>query len=103
MVHKWRKSQDVKPPQLSIEDDRHPRNDSIFNKIGPELLPSTESLKCTIERTLPYYYDTIVTDMLMGEKVVIVAHGNSLRGLVKHFKKQTDDQIVNVEIPNSLP
>jgi len=51
------------------------------------LLPSTESLKCTIERTLPYYYDTIVTDMLMGEKVVIVAHGNSLRGLVKHFKK----------------
>jgi len=102
-VNEWRRSFDISPPALDFDDERHPRNQEIFKNFMPDMLPSTESLLTTIERTLPYYYDTIVPDMIKGEQVIIVAHGNSLRGLVKHFKKLSNDEILTVSIPNSIP
>ena len=102
-VKLWRRSFDVAPPALSFNDERLPSLQSAYNDIPPSSLPLTESLKITIERVVPYFEKEIKPLMKMGKKVLIVAHGNSLRALVKYFEKLSDGDIVDVNIPTGVP
>ena len=99
----WRRSFDVKPPALEEKDERHPVNDPMFRNVDKKFLPATESLETTIERAVPYFNEVIKKDMLAGKRVVITAHGNSLRALVKYFDNLSDKEIINVNIPTGVP
>ena len=102
-VKQWRRSYDIPPPELTPDDPRHPGNDPRYAGLTSEELPLTECLKDTVERCLPYYQETIVPDVLAGKRVLIVAHGKSLRGLVKHIDEISDDKIPGVNIPTGIP
>jgi 2,3-bisphosphoglycerate-dependent phosphoglycerate mutase len=102
-VHIWRRSYDVPPPPLDPDDERHPRHDRRYADLPPELLPSTECLKDVVERMLPYWYDAIVPDLKAGRRVLVVAHGNSLRALVKHLDRISDEDIPGLNIPTGIP
>ena len=99
----WRRSYDIKPPELDQDDDRHPRFDKKYENLDSKILPSSECLKDTVERFLPYWEETISPNVKNGKKVMIVAHGNSLRALVKHLDKISDDKILGVNIPTGTP
>lgn len=99
----WRRSFDVKPPELSEDDDRNPAKQDMFRGIDKSELPLTESLETTIERVVPYFEETIKKDMLAGKRVIIAAHGNSLRALVKYFEKLSSEEILGVNIPTAVP
>jgi len=99
----WRRSFDIQPPALTKDDERNPVFSAMYRDIDPSLLPLTESLKDTIARAVPYFEDVIKHDMLAGKRVLIAAHGNSLRALVKHFENIPDDEIVNLNIPTGIP
>ena len=99
----WRRSFDVKPPELSLDDDRAPQNQLPYSKFDKDILPLHESLKETIERVMPYFEDEIKPKMLDGERVLIVAHGNSIRAMVKTFENLGNDEIVGVNIPTGVP
>jgi 2,3-bisphosphoglycerate-dependent phosphoglycerate mutase len=102
-VKLWRRSYDVRPPDLKQSDERHPSHDPRYADLPPELLPSAECLKDVVERMLPYWFDSIVPDLLRYECVLVSAHGNSLRALVKHLEKLTDQQVVDLDIPTGVP
>ena len=99
----WRRSYDIKPPELDQDDDRHPRFDKKYENLDSNTLPSSECLKDTVERFLPYWEQTISPNVKNGKKVMIVAHGNSLRALVKHLDKISDDKILGLNIPTGTP
>ncbi len=99
----WRRSFDVKPPELDPDDDRNPAKQDMFRGVDAKDLPLTESLETTIERVVPYFEETIKKDMLAGKRVVIAAHGNSLRALVKYFDKLSNEEILGVNIPTAVP
>ena len=99
----WRRSFDVKPPELDVADERNPANQAIYASVDPKLLPLTESLETTIERVIPYYEEVIKKDMKAGKRVIIAAHGNSLRALVKYFDNLSDEEILGVNIPTGAP
>lgn len=99
----WRRSYDIKPPELDQDDDRHPRFDKKYENLDSSSLPSSECLKDTVERFLPYWEETISPNVKNGKKVMIVAHGNSLRALVKHLDKISDDKILGLNIPTGTP
>ena len=99
----WRRSFDVKPPKLEATDERNPANQAIYASVNPKELPLTESLETTVERVVPYFEDVIKKDMKAGKRVIIAAHGNSLRALVKYFDKMTKDEILGVNIPTGVP
>ena len=102
-VKVWRRSYDVRPPALDPSDSRHPSHDPRYAALPPELLPSTECLEDVVARMLPYWYDAIVPDLLVSECVLVSAHGNSLRALVKHLDGVSDDEIVELDIPTGVP
>ena len=102
-VLKWRRSYDIRPPELELSNERHPVNENIYMKIDKELLPATECLKDTVERFLPYWNKIIKPTILKKQKVLIVAHGNSLRALVKYLDNLSDDEILKVNIPTGIP
>jgi len=99
----WRRSYDVRPPALETDDERHPSHDPRYAGMPPELLPATECLKDVVERMLPYWYDGIVPDLLREDCVLVSAHGNSLRALVKHLDGLTEQQVVELDIPTGVP
>ena len=99
----WRRSYDTPPPALEESDPRHPKNDPRYAALPPADLPRTESLKDTVARFLPYWHDTIAPDIRSGRRVVIAAHGNSLRALVKHLDGISDQEIVGLNIPTGIP
>jgi len=99
----WRRSYDVPPPALDPDDERNPANQEMYKGIPAEELPLTECLKDTVARVVPYFEEEIKPKMLAGEKVIIVAHGNSLRGMVKYLEGISDKDIVEVNIPNGVP
>lgn len=100
----WRRSFDVKPPELDPTDERAPRNMEAYRSVeDKDILPLHESLKETIERAVPYFEETIKPQMLDGKRVLIVAHGNSLRSLVKYFDNMSDEEIMKVNIPTGVP
>ena len=102
-VKVWRRSYDVRPPDLDALDERHPSHDPRYAGMPPELLPSAECLKDVVDRMLPYWYDAIVPDLLIYSCVLVSAHGNSLRALVKHLDGLTDDEVVELDIPTGVP
>ena len=102
-VHIWRRSYDVRPPELSNDDERYPRSDPKYKDLTPEELPLTECLKDTLERVLPYYNNEIKKHLENKENVLVVAHGNSLRSIIKYLENVSDEDIMNVEIPTGIP
>lgn len=101
-VRIWRRSYDIAPPPLSKDDEFHPANDARYNDVPQNELPDTESLKTTLERVIPYWESDIVPALKNGN-VIIAAHGNSLRAIVKHLYNLNEDEIMQVEIPTGNP
>lgn len=102
-VHIWRRSYDVRPPELTKNDERYPGNDPKYKDLTPEELPLTECLKDTLERVLPYYNNEIKKHLENKENVLVVAHGNSLRSIIKYLENISDADIMSVEIPTGVP
>jgi len=102
-VKAWRRSYDVPPPALEEDDTRFPGNDPAYAFVERALLPRSESLKDTVKRVLPCWDDLIVPEVVAGKRTIIVAHGNSLRALVKHLDAMSDADIVDLNIPTGIP
>ena len=102
-VQKWRRSYEILPPPLLPDDERYPGRDPRYARVPPGEVPRTESLKNTVERMLPYWSDEIAPALRRGERVLIVAHGNSQRALLKHLDGISDEAIVGVNIPTGIP
>jgi 2,3-bisphosphoglycerate-dependent phosphoglycerate mutase len=99
----WRRSYDTPPPPIEPDDEWSQDGDPRYAALPPELMPRTECLADVLERTLPYWYDAIVPDLLLGRTVLVAAHGNSLRALVKHLDGVSDEEIVGLNIPTGIP
>lgn len=99
----WRRSFDVKPPALEPGDERDPAGQPMYRDVDPAMLPVHESLETTIERVIPYFEETIKQDMAAGKRVIIAAHGNSLRALVKYFDGLSNEEIIGINIPTGVP
>jgi 2,3-bisphosphoglycerate-dependent phosphoglycerate mutase len=99
----WRRSYDVPPPALQPSDPRHPGTDPRYAQLSPAELPLTECLKDTVARFLPYWHEVIAPSVAAGKKVIIAAHGNSLRALVKYLDNVGDAEIVGLNIPTGIP
>ncbi|MCR5789809.1 MAG: 2,3-diphosphoglycerate-dependent phosphoglycerate mutase [Lachnospiraceae bacterium] len=99
----WRRSFDVKPPALEPDSPEAPQNQEMFRNVDKSVLPLHESLETTIERAVPFFNDVIKKDMQAGKRVIIAAHGNSLRALVKYFDNISDEDIIGVNIPTGVP
>jgi len=102
-VKVWRRSYDVPPPPLTTDDDRYPGHDRRYENLRRKDLPLAECLKDTVARTMPYWHDTIAPAIRAEERVIVVAHGNSLRGLVKYLDDVSEDEIVELNIPTGIP
>ena len=102
-VQVWRRSYAVRPPALEADDPRHPRHDPRYRDLAPDLLPATESLKDVVARMLPFWYDFLVPALREGKRVLVSAHGNSLRALVKHLDGISDRKIPALNIPTGIP
>lgn len=102
-VHLWRRSYDVRPPVLESDDERHPRFDPRYAHLSKSELPASESLKNTLERVLPYWSETIVPVLQEKQRILIVAHGNSLRAIVKYLDDIPDEEIPGLNIPTGYP
>jgi 2,3-bisphosphoglycerate-dependent phosphoglycerate mutase len=99
----WRRSYDVPPPPLATDDPGHPRHDPRYRQLPPDVLPASECLKDVVARMLPYWHDAIVPDLRAGRRVLVAAHGNSLRGLIKHLEGISDEDIVGLNVPTGFP
>ncbi len=99
----WRRSYDIQPPALEPTDPRNPALQDAYKGVAKEELPLTECLKDTVARVVPYFEEVIKKDMIDGKKVIIAAHGNSLRALVKYLENISDEDIVNLNIPTGVP
>ena len=99
----WRRAYAIAPNPLDLDDPRHPRFDARYSRLLPEQLPATECLKDTVARVLPFWNDTIAPAMRAGRRVLVAAHGNSLRAMIKHLDNLSDDDIVNLNIPTGQP
>nr|WP_279288604.1 2,3-diphosphoglycerate-dependent phosphoglycerate mutase [Clostridium estertheticum] len=102
-VHKWRRYVDVRPPELSIEDERYPGSELKYKALREEEIPKTESLEDTIKRVMVEWFQEIVPQIKVGKKVIISAHGNTLRALVKYLDNISSDNIVSLNIPTGVP
>jgi len=99
----WRRSYNVKPPALEEADERAPKNQDVYRNEDPSVLPLNESLETTVERVVPYYNEVILPEMKAGKRVIIAAHGNSLRALVKYLDNMSNEEILNLNIPTGVP
>ncbi|HXS78676.1 MAG TPA: 2,3-diphosphoglycerate-dependent phosphoglycerate mutase [Gammaproteobacteria bacterium] len=99
----WRRSYDIPPPPLDESDERHPRRDPRYAGLPPTVLPGTESLKTTLTRVQPYWEDRIAAELKRGRNVLVAAHGNSLRAVVKMLENIPDDEITELNIPTGIP
>lgn len=99
----WRRSYSTPPPALELDDQRHPSRDPLYADIEPSDIPSTEALSDVVDRLLPYWFEKIVPELEAGKTVLIVAHGNSLRALIKHLDDVSEEDIVELNIPTGIP
>ncbi len=102
-VKVWRRSYDVPPPALELTDERHPKFDRRYAGLTPEQLPATESLKITLDRVLPYWHEVLAPTIKSGKRLLITAHGNSIRALVKYLDNISDADITELNIPTGIP
>lgn len=103
LVKDWRRSYSVSPPKLDESDNRNPANDEEYKNVDRKDLPLTESLKDMDKRVIPYFIKEIAPEIKNGKNVLLITHGNTMRGLVKYFDKISDDDIANIDIPNTTP
>jgi len=99
----WRRSYDISPPSLNDEDPQYPKHDPRYKHLKKDEIPKTESLKDTLNRVLPYWHKVIIPTLQPGKKVIISAHGNSIRALVKYVENISDIDIVGLNIPTGIP
>ncbi len=99
----WRRSYDTPPPPISPDNDYNPNSSAAYADLPPELVPLTECLADVVERMLPYWYDTLVPDLRARRTVMVAAHGNSLRALVKHLDSISDEEIPTLNLPTGMP
>jgi len=99
----WRRSYDIPPPALDVTDQRHPIHDRRYAKLDPRVLPASESLKDTLARVLPFWNDRIVAELKLGKNVLVAAHGNSLRAVVKMLDNVSEADITELNIPTGVP
>lgn len=102
-VQIWRRSYDTPPPAVEVSDERFPGHDAKYQFVDKQLIPRSECLKDTVARALPFWYDAIVPEILRGQRVLIAAHGNSLRAMVKYLDNMTDEAIMKLNIPTGIP
>ncbi len=102
-VHIWRRSYDTPPPAMELNDPRHPRFDHRYAALKPEEIPGTESLKETVERIVPYWKSDMAAKLKENKEVLVSAHGNSLRGIVKYLKNISNEDIVSLNLPTGIP
>ena len=102
-VHIWRRSYDTRPPAMPADHPDNPNTDPRYAKLPPDVLPNTECLKDVVERMLPYWFDVIIPDLATNDVVLVAAHGNSLRALVKHLSQIPDEEISSLNIPTGVP
>ena len=102
-VKAWRRSYDIPPPVLEPDDERHPRFDPRYASLSPDELPATESLKITLDRVLPYWHSTLAPEIKSGRRVIVAAHGNSIRAMVKFLDNVSEAEISELNIPTGLP
>jgi 2,3-bisphosphoglycerate-dependent phosphoglycerate mutase len=102
-VQLWRRSYNTPPPPLSKTDPTHPANNIVYKDIDPRLLPDAESLKNTLERVIPFFKEKIETEIKTGKKVILSAHSNSIRAIVKYLDHLSDEEIVAVNVPYCIP
>lgn len=102
-VNIWRRSYDVAPPQLSLDDPRHPKNDPKYAGFDPKTLPTGESLKDTIARFIPYWQKEVEPVIKSGKKIIVSLHSNSLRALIKYLENLNEEQIMKVNVPYCIP
>jgi len=102
-VHLWRRSADTRPPELSLSDERYPGNDPKYKDLTSDEIPRTENLLDTVERVIKYWNSDIKKDLLNNKKVIIVAHGNSLRGLMKYLDNLSNEEVMELEIATGKP
>lgn len=102
-VLRWRRSYDVPPPPLPVTHAQHPSKDARYRLEAPDALPSSECLKDVVARVLPWWHDSVVPQLRAGLSVLVVAHGNSLRALIKHLEHISDDDIVELNVPTGMP
>ena len=102
-VHIWRRSYDVPPPALEPTDERHPKFDPRYASLTADELPATESLKISLERVLPYWHSTLAPAIKSGQRLLVVAHGNSLRAMVKYLDHVSEEEIPGLNIPTGVP
>lgn len=103
LFKEWRRSYDIQPPALTLEDERYPGNDSKYAELAQSEVPLTESLKDAESRVMPYWIETITPKILENKKIIICAHGNSIRALLKNIEHISDEEIPNIEIPLGRP
>jgi len=102
-VLKWRRSYDIPPDPLALDDPRHPRFEARYADLSAEELPATECLKDTVARVVPFWENVVAPTILSGQRVIVVAHGNSLRALIKHLDNISDEDIIELNIPTGQP
>ena len=102
-THLWRRSYDVPPPPVDEDSPEHPINDRRYRLLAPDVLPASECLRDVVARVLPYWHDVVAPQLLTGMDVLITAHGNSLRALLKHLEDVGDDEIADINIPTGVP
>jgi 2,3-bisphosphoglycerate-dependent phosphoglycerate mutase len=102
-VHLWRRSYDVPPPPVTKEHEHHPSHDRRYRFVAPDALPASECLKDVVARVLPWWHDTAVPQLRAGFALLVVAHGNSLRALIKHLEQIGDQDIVELNVPTGMP
>jgi 2,3-bisphosphoglycerate-dependent phosphoglycerate mutase len=102
-VHIWRRSYDVRPPLLEMDDERNPKNDSRYSKLSASDIPLGECLKDNVERVLPLWNESIAPALKANKRVLLVAHGNSIRSLIKYLDQMSDEAIMEVNVPNGVP
>ena len=102
-VHLWRRSFDTSPPALSVDDERHPCHDPRYTHLKEDDIPCAESLKDTLQRVMPCWHEIIEPELKDGKRLLVCAHGNSLRALVKHLDGISDEDIPGLEIPTGIP
>jgi len=102
-VHIWRRSYDVRPPLLELKDERNPKNDQRYSKLNPSDIPLGECLKDNVERVLPLWNESIAPALKANKRILLVAHGNSIRSLIKYLDQMSDEAIMEVNVPNGVP
>ena len=102
-VHQWRRDPHAHPPALTVDDPRYPGKDARYKGLTARELPLTENLSETMERVLPCWQETIIPSIKLGQKVIIAAHGNSLRALIQYIDHLNDEEVINLEIPTGVP